>query len=102
MRQLAAILRVAGGLDRSNTQQVQGLTACMHQGGTTEIRVRSSAQYPDLDIWGARRRVELFEKVFDTKLSINWQENRADQNGHPATENRIPASRPADVDASAG
>jgi exopolyphosphatase/guanosine-5'-triphosphate,3'-diphosphate pyrophosphatase len=72
VRQLAAILRVAGGLDRSNTQQVQGLTV-RHHGGTTEIRVQAR-QYPDVDIWGARRRVELFEKVFATQLKIEWDE----------------------------
>ena len=66
VRQLAAILRVAGGLDRSHTQQVRGLTVT-NQGGTTEIRVQAT-HYPDLDIWGARRRAELFEKVFDTQF----------------------------------
>jgi exopolyphosphatase/guanosine-5'-triphosphate,3'-diphosphate pyrophosphatase len=72
VRQLAAILRVAGGLDRSNTQQVQGLIV-RHHGGTTEIRVQAR-QYPDVDIWGARRRVELFENVFSTQLQIEWEE----------------------------
>jgi exopolyphosphatase / guanosine-5'-triphosphate,3'-diphosphate pyrophosphatase len=86
VRQLAAILRVAGGLDRSHTQQVHGLTVT-HHGGTTEIRVQAR-QYPDLDIWGARRRAELFEKVFDTHLTIDWEDSPADQpaskdNGHP-------------------
>ena len=73
MRQLAAILRVAGGLDRSHTQQVRGLTVT-HHGGTTEIRVQSRA-ISRLDIWGARRRAELFEKVFDTQLKIEWDES---------------------------
>jgi exopolyphosphatase/guanosine-5'-triphosphate,3'-diphosphate pyrophosphatase len=86
VRQLAAILRVAGGLDRSHTQQVRGLTVSNHD-GTTEIRVQSH-QYPDLDIWGARRRAELFEKVFDTHLAIDWEESSAHEphsgeNGHP-------------------
>ena len=86
VRQLAAILRVAGGLDRSHTQQVKDLKVT-HHGGTTEIRVQS-AQYPDLDIWGARRRAELFEKIFDTHLNIDWEESSAGDsyssgNGHP-------------------
>ncbi len=93
VRQLAAILRVAGGLDRSNSQQVQGLTVLNH-GGTTEIRVRAR-QYPDVDIWGARRRVELFEKVFDTQLKIEWDGPAApisspDSNGRPLA---LPAPR---------
>ena len=49
VRQLAAILRVAGGLDRSHTQQVRDI-AVTNKGGTTEIRVQA-AHYPDLDIW---------------------------------------------------
>jgi len=91
VRQLAAILRVAGGLDRSHTQQVRGLTVT-NKGGTTEIRAKST-HYPDLDIWGARRRAELFEKEFDTRLKIDWEgessddrestDRQANDNGHP-------------------
>ncbi len=83
VRQLAAILRVAGGLDRSNTQQVHGLTV-RHHGGTTEIRVQAD-KYPDVDIWGARRRIELFEKVFSTQLKIEWDNSPALR--HPQSEN---------------
>ncbi|HTU24541.1 MAG TPA: Ppx/GppA phosphatase family protein [Pirellulales bacterium] len=88
VRCLAAILRVAGGLDRSHTQQVRGLTVT-HKGGTTEIRVKS-ARYPDLDIWGARRRVELFEKVFDTRLKIEWDESSAADEPPPDRQSHHP------------
>jgi exopolyphosphatase / guanosine-5'-triphosphate,3'-diphosphate pyrophosphatase len=88
VRQLAAILRVAGGLDRSNSQQVEGLSV-RHHGGTTEIRVQAR-QYPDLDIWGARRRAELFEKVFSTQLKIEWDQPapQASQNGRESVPER--------------
>jgi exopolyphosphatase/guanosine-5'-triphosphate,3'-diphosphate pyrophosphatase len=95
VRQLAAILRVAGGLDRSHSQQIRGLTV-KSKGGTTEIRVQSR-QYPDLDIWGARRRVELFEKVFDTRLKIEWEETSADEpasGDHTASDNGHPQGAP--------
>ncbi len=98
VRQMAAIVRVAGGLDRSNTQQIHDLKV-YYRKEETEIRV-SSPQFPELDIWGARRRVELFEKVFDTKLTIDWQESLPPQNGHPAGENHPGVSRAADIDAS--
>jgi exopolyphosphatase/guanosine-5'-triphosphate,3'-diphosphate pyrophosphatase len=85
VRRLAAILRVAGGLDRSNSQQVEGLSVLNH-GGITEIRVRAK-QYPDVDIWGARRRVELFNKVFHTELKIEWDESApAHRNGRGGQE----------------
>ncbi len=94
VRHMAAILRVAGGLDRSNTQQIESLTL-HHSKGETEIRV-ISPRYPELDIWGARRRVELFEDVFDTKLKIEWQEvspgDNHSQNGRSAVAGESPVN----------
>ncbi|MEX0676552.1 MAG: Ppx/GppA phosphatase family protein [Pirellulales bacterium] len=72
VRQMAAILRVAGGLDRSNTQQVTDVTVDF---GNREITLKlAAAQDPEVDIWGARKRGKLFEKVFETRLSIEWAE----------------------------
>ena len=31
-------------------------------------------QFPEVDIWGARKRSKLFEKVFDTTLDIQWSD----------------------------
>ena len=95
MRQLAAILRVAGGLDRSHTQQVRGITVT-NKGGTTEIRVQAT-HYPDLDIWGARRRAELFEQVFDTRLKIDWEGSPSDDHpsaDRPSNDNGQPHGKP--------
>lgn len=84
--QMAAILRVAGGLDRSNTQQVQDVTVLSND-GSTKLLVQA-LQCPEVDIWGARRRVELFESVFKTRLEIDWQSPAAvhdhKTNGAPA------------------
>jgi len=71
VKHLAAILRVAGGLDRSNTQQVQSVKV-ERRGRETMLKVIAPT-FPEVDIWGARRRVELFEEVFDTKLDFEWQ-----------------------------
>lgn len=71
VRRLAAILRLAGGLDRSHTQQVQGVAITNGEGGL-DMRVLSQ-QLPEVDLWGARRRAVFFEEVFGTPLSILWQ-----------------------------
>jgi exopolyphosphatase/guanosine-5'-triphosphate,3'-diphosphate pyrophosphatase len=98
VRQMAAILRVAGGLDRSNTGQVTDVKVEMRK---KELVLKiSAAQYPEVDIWGARKRERLFEKVFDTKLAIEWvdpaESNGAAQpseNGHPAAHDAHGAAR---------
>jgi exopolyphosphatase / guanosine-5'-triphosphate,3'-diphosphate pyrophosphatase len=70
VKRLAALVRVAGGTDRTNTQQVQGIRALIHD---DEVELRLiSPQCPEVDIWGARRRSQLFEKIFDTKLTVEW------------------------------
>ncbi len=73
VRQMAAILRVAGGLDRSNTQQITGVTVTGGKKNDMLLRV-AARQFPEVDIWGARKRGKLFEKVFDTSLSVEWDE----------------------------
>jgi exopolyphosphatase/guanosine-5'-triphosphate,3'-diphosphate pyrophosphatase len=72
-RQMAAILRLAGGLDRGHRQQVQAARVKVRE-DDIEIRVAAAA-YPDVDLWGARRRAGLFEKVFNRPLAIEWQGN---------------------------
>ncbi len=70
VRRLAAILRIAGGTDRTNTQQVQRVIVHLQDG---EVGLRLvSPHRPDVDIWGARRRASLFEKVFQTRLTVDW------------------------------
>ncbi|MGA0039116.1 MAG: hypothetical protein ACO3NZ_04665, partial [Pirellulales bacterium] len=71
VRQLAAILRLAGGLDRSRTQQVRDVQARVDE--TRVTLVATSAEEPQVDIWGAERRRELFEQAFDMPVEITWQ-----------------------------
>jgi exopolyphosphatase/guanosine-5'-triphosphate,3'-diphosphate pyrophosphatase len=73
VRQMAAILRVAGGLDRSNAQQVSDVTVEVGKKGGITLRL-AAKQFPEVDIWGARKRSKLFEKVFDTRLDIEWSD----------------------------
>src|SRR5262249_30269610 len=82
VRQMAAILRVAGGLDRSNTQQVRGV--CVQIRKQDDIRLLLAAQqFPEVDIWGARKRGKLFEKVFDAELTVEWE---GDEQAHAAAD----------------
>lgn len=70
VQRMAAILRVAGGLDRSRTQQVRDVVATVDDGRVFLDVVAD--QDPQVDIWGAERRTELFEKVFGLKLAVRW------------------------------
>jgi exopolyphosphatase/guanosine-5'-triphosphate,3'-diphosphate pyrophosphatase len=71
VRQMAAVLRVAGGLDRSHNQTVRSVKVA----GTPEhLELLASAkEYPEVDLWAARRRMELFAKVFGD-LKVQWAE----------------------------
>jgi exopolyphosphatase/guanosine-5'-triphosphate,3'-diphosphate pyrophosphatase len=80
VRRMAAILRLAGGLDRSNTQQVSDVVVEPPKKGTIAMRVLAR-QFPEVDIWGARKRSKLFEKIFDAPLTIEWDEAGSRENG---------------------
>ncbi len=68
VRALAAILRVADGLDRSRNQLVYGLDA-MVTPSLVLLRVRALDD-AELEIWGARRKRPLLEKVLDRELEL--------------------------------
>ena len=101
VQRMAAILRLAGGLDRSRSQQVR------------DVRVQSehdrvfidvvADQEPLVDIWGAERRTDLFEKVFNLPITIQWAGGKnaaSSDNGKPARPRR--RRRSGDADAAAG
>jgi exopolyphosphatase/guanosine-5'-triphosphate,3'-diphosphate pyrophosphatase len=69
-QKLAAILRIAGGLDRSRSQQVRDVIATVADGRLLVDVVAD--QEPQVDIWGAERRTDLFEKVFGMKVDVRW------------------------------
>jgi exopolyphosphatase / guanosine-5'-triphosphate,3'-diphosphate pyrophosphatase len=101
VRQMAAILRVAGGLDRSNTGQVTEVAVLVGKKHAITLRI-AAAHDPEVDIWGARKRSALFEKVFDTKLAIEWADAAPT---HPVSEpgvNGDPTGRDAPRAAQSG
>jgi len=67
---MAAVLRLAGGLDRSRSQQVRDAIVSVEGGSVTLEAVAD--QDPQVDLWGAERRTDLFEKVFDMPVKFRW------------------------------
>ena len=67
---LAAILRLAGGLDRSRSQQVRDVVLKV-DGDAVTVEVVAD-QDPQVDIWGAQRRTDLFEKAFGRAVRVEW------------------------------
>ena len=68
VKRLAAILRIAGGLDRGHAQRIEHIDAT-----ASDDRVLfkvTANQDPDLELWSARARSELFERVFDRQVVI--------------------------------
>jgi exopolyphosphatase/guanosine-5'-triphosphate,3'-diphosphate pyrophosphatase len=66
--QLVAILRLAAGLDRSHSQHVESVEVRVFD-GQTRMMVRTRDD-PEVDLWGARRRRALFERVFCTEVAL--------------------------------
>ena len=68
VRALSGILRVADGLDRSHYQNVRDIRTVLRK-GVVEIQIRTQGD-PELEIWGAMRKRELFERLMNRKLQI--------------------------------
>jgi len=67
---MAAVLRLASGLDRTHNQTVQSVEVT---GGKKQIDLIVTAkEYPEVNLWAARRRTRLFEKSFDAEVTIQW------------------------------
>lgn len=106
VRRLAAILRLAGGFDRSHSQQVREVEVRIKP---REVEMRLVADHhPEVDLWGARRRDELFEESFAIKLKLDWrptaealarQEETVASNGAPPSQSAAgddtPTAEPA-------
>jgi len=68
---LAGILRIADGLDRGhygNVVQVRTIT----RDDTVSIRVFTQSD-PELELWGARHKTDMFEKIFDRRTKLSAQ-----------------------------
>jgi exopolyphosphatase/guanosine-5'-triphosphate,3'-diphosphate pyrophosphatase len=82
---LAAILRLADGLDRAHSRLVTGVRA-----EDTGKRVRlmlESSSLPQVEMWDAEQKAGLFLDVFKTPLELVWR----DPAGPPRPGRRAPA-----------
>src|SRR5439155_7573972 len=64
VRGLAALLRVADGLDRTHFSVVQGLRVRPHAGRLL-IEVDSGGENAELEVWAGERRADLLARLLD-------------------------------------
>lgn len=68
LRRLTALLRVADGLDRGRSGAVDGIQ--VRVGPSLVVIEVHTVHDAELELWGARRKRELFEKVFGRDLEL--------------------------------
>lgn len=93
VRRLAGILRVADGLDRTHMQSVAGVD--VHICPDEALFRVLAPEEPSVDIWGARRKSALFEKVFGLSPRFEWV--RCDADDSAQGEARRDASQPGEA-----
>lgn len=69
VRRLAAILRFAGGLDRSHRQRVADVLVRKNPGRIAVVALAADENV-DLEVWGARRNLRLLEKVLGLSVTL--------------------------------
>ncbi|MDZ4745429.1 MAG: Ppx/GppA phosphatase family protein [bacterium] len=69
VRVLASILRVCEGLDRRQQQVVRTIQADVTT-STIDITLHTTAEVPDIEVWGAERRKGLLEEVFGREVVL--------------------------------
>ncbi len=72
---LAAILRVADGLDRTHTQQVRAIR--LDVAGREARFIAEADAEPEVDLWGAGRKADLFERRFGLNPTFAWSGPRS-------------------------
>lgn len=71
VRALAAILRVADGLDRTHMQRVRALRLHLTR-SAANFDISADAE-PSVDVWGAVRKSRLFSRVYGTLPHFDWK-----------------------------
>lgn len=79
VRVLAAVLRIADGLDRAHAGIVQSVP-CEPKPGQGWFII-SSDREPAVDLWGAERKSRLFQKVTGLEPRFLWDRRDADYAG---------------------
>ena len=70
---LAALLRIADGLDRSQFSVVRDL-GVEDDGRDVTLRIHTGSHDAELELWAARRKADLFERVFEARLTLHVEE----------------------------
>lgn len=89
VRQLAGLLRVGEGLDRSHFQNVVALRARLSEDGL-HIFLATKGD-PQLEVWAAQEQGGLFEAAFDRSLHVEPTEISAHADGKALARNGRPA-----------
>ena len=92
VRYLAAILRIADALDRTNARLVRAVR-CSLSGRAVEIRIDADGD-PELEIWAARRKGDLFEALAGRKLRFAVDKVREREERSRALAPATPAAPP--------
>ena len=80
VRQMAALLRIAEGLDRSHFQNVIALRVTLTD-EALELAVETKGD-PQLEMWAAEGEGALFEEVFDREVRVSAASITVRSNGH--------------------
>jgi exopolyphosphatase/guanosine-5'-triphosphate,3'-diphosphate pyrophosphatase len=75
VQKLAALLRIADGLDRSQFTVVQNLKVRL--GRTVRVALTTTSD-PELEIWAAKVRADLFERVFRRGIEFTTRPHQGD------------------------
>jgi len=68
VQKLSAILRIADGLDRTHKNSVKNV-ACTRRRHSLKIALSAARRSSlDLELWGAERKKDLFEQMFDMRV----------------------------------
>ncbi len=67
---LAAILRIADGLDRSHHGIIRGIRRVGRTNGRIDLRLDTAGREAELEVWAARRKSDLWEKCFGGPLDF--------------------------------
>jgi exopolyphosphatase/guanosine-5'-triphosphate,3'-diphosphate pyrophosphatase len=85
VRVLAAILRIADGLDRGHNQIVEAVH-CQLQPGRATFHIRTWHD-AELELWGARRKADLFASVFEVEPRFTLETpQHVDDRSEPVAE----------------
>ncbi len=89
VRLLAALLRIADGLDRGHNQTVEAVH-CQVQDGRATFYVLSWHD-AEIELWGARRKSDLFEIAFETEPEFKLEKPDESPDLERAAESLVPA-----------